>query len=1004
MANEFVARNGIIALNNSQITGSLNVSNGITGSLFGTASLALQNIVTASVSNTTITFTKGDGTTFNVTVSQSGSVATASYAVTSETASYVNPLRQKVIISGSIDFSPSIDPDPTGANTTDTFLFVSSSNTALGNDLYIRQDGNLVKWKWIEGQLASGILYGGTLSYSGSNLYVKSGSALIVNDQATTGSEPSPLITYLKWNDVTQSLAYLTSSTQTYVYIDSTGTVRQQTGFFTPDQYQGSIPIGLVYHSNKTTATAVGYNVYTSYNTINQALDFITSFGPLKQTGCTLSGTAGTLQVNVSAGYTFILGGFYGDDPNGVSHKAASGAVTASIVRYYRTGSSFIADNNSNNFYTVIDPTKYDDGTGALPSVPGGSYTIQRVFYNPRTNRAAIYYGQTTYSTLANALAQVGSDPFTEAELTAHNNVFVGYIVVKSNATDLTDAADAAIVQSGLFRNTVGSAGSTSFTPALDDLTDVTITSATNGQALIYNGGTWVNGTPVSASYALSSSYARTSSIAVSSSYATTASYYGGSVISASYAYTASYLTPLIQNVTLTGSLLMSGSVLFNVSGGILTTNSTLQLTPESGYFNLKRVASSGVAGFKIANVGTSDSAFWRSNNANGDVEFGNPLNYGIQFYTNDTAIGKIFNTGNWFVGTSPTDGGFKLDVAGSTRITGQTTIDATGTTFLIKRSGATDFGYDSSTFTTTVFQLASQNFNTYSSNTSRFSSGVLQFTNAAYIQGVTQPVKILRSTPSGGGTNIGLEVDDDGTTMDNNYKPISIKIASVEKVYMNSSGSMYFSNGATITGSLIAPSITGSLQGTSSWANNSISSSYATLATTASYFSGSISTAISSSYAATASIATSASYALSAQTLLGSVVSASYAATASYVVTAQTASYVTTSSWSQNAITASYVSTLRAANSNSYIQYNSASLLKGTSSFTFTENDGSGFSRLDLGGYFSISSIVSYPLQVTSAGNETIGLGSSVNDGEGGMYAASNDAVIAGFNSINNN
>jgi hypothetical protein len=44
MANEFVARNGIIALNDSQITGSLHVSNGITGSLFGTSSWALSSI------------------------------------------------------------------------------------------------------------------------------------------------------------------------------------------------------------------------------------------------------------------------------------------------------------------------------------------------------------------------------------------------------------------------------------------------------------------------------------------------------------------------------------------------------------------------------------------------------------------------------------------------------------------------------------------------------------------------------------------------------------------------------------------------------------------------------------------------------------------------------------------------------------------------------------------------------------------------------------------------
>ena len=50
MPNELVARNGLIALNNSFVTGSLNVSNGITGSLFGTATTAsyIQNAASAS--------------------------------------------------------------------------------------------------------------------------------------------------------------------------------------------------------------------------------------------------------------------------------------------------------------------------------------------------------------------------------------------------------------------------------------------------------------------------------------------------------------------------------------------------------------------------------------------------------------------------------------------------------------------------------------------------------------------------------------------------------------------------------------------------------------------------------------------------------------------------------------------------------------------------------------------------------------------------------------------
>ena len=68
MANEFVARNGVFAQNNSQVTGSLIVTNGITGSLFGTSSYAV----------------------------------TSSYTIIAATSSYVNTLNQNVTIIGSL--------------------------------------------------------------------------------------------------------------------------------------------------------------------------------------------------------------------------------------------------------------------------------------------------------------------------------------------------------------------------------------------------------------------------------------------------------------------------------------------------------------------------------------------------------------------------------------------------------------------------------------------------------------------------------------------------------------------------------------------------------------------------------------------------------------------------------------------------------------------------------------------------------------------------------------
>lgn len=59
MPNEFVARNGIIALNNTVVTGSVTATTGFTGSLFGTASWA-QNALTSSTSTNALTASSAD--------------------------------------------------------------------------------------------------------------------------------------------------------------------------------------------------------------------------------------------------------------------------------------------------------------------------------------------------------------------------------------------------------------------------------------------------------------------------------------------------------------------------------------------------------------------------------------------------------------------------------------------------------------------------------------------------------------------------------------------------------------------------------------------------------------------------------------------------------------------------------------------------------------------------------------------------------------------------------
>jgi hypothetical protein len=132
---------------------------------------------------------------------------------------------------------------------------------------------------------------------------------------------------------------------------------------------------------------------------------------------------------------------------------------------------------------------------------------------------------------------------------------------------------------------------------ALDDLSDVTITSATNGQALIYNSGTWINGNPTSASYATTASYATVAQTLLgsvtSASYAATASWainaFTASIAtSASYALTSSLATSASYSSTasfaITASLAVTASYVSNLNKKVRTTVPFMAVQGQTTY------------------------------------------------------------------------------------------------------------------------------------------------------------------------------------------------------------------------------------------------------------------------------------------------------------------------------------------------------------------------------------------------------------------------------------
>jgi hypothetical protein len=229
-----------------------------------------------------------------------------------------------------------------------------------------------------------------------------------------------------------------------------------------------------------------------AYATDKQYEQFIRSFGPIKVSGHTISPNGANLKLNRTSGTAFSLGRNWINDTDNPS-VVSDGAYTDCIFyRYYRgaTAGTFITVPNQ----TAIDPTKYDNGSGTLQTVPGGKYTIQRLFYYPNTpTLLGVYYGRAEYTSLADAAANINFENFTEIENTRTNAIFVGYLLVRSGTTDLSNTSDALILQAGSFRSTTSGGGSVSLT--LDDLTDVIITSPQNYQVLTYVDGVtgWEN-------------------------------------------------------------------------------------------------------------------------------------------------------------------------------------------------------------------------------------------------------------------------------------------------------------------------------------------------------------------------------------------------------------------------------------------------------------------------------------------------------------------------------
>lgn len=318
--------------------------------------------------------------------------------------------------------------------------------------------------------LSSGVIQGGELSPNVGDptmIDIADTEGLIL-DYVTDPGNPS--INRIAFAATSVTIDDLVSPI-TWLLIDSTGAVVQQTTRPTNSQRRTHIVLGRVFIFGGQIIDDQTLPAYLP-QPLNQLYDLMDALGPFNVTGnilspastdLTLAKTSGTV---FSRNFNLFAGPTLTDDPH-ISPTLAQNPVS---LRYMTQASETLAPTQ-----TTVDPANYDNA-GNVTAIGGGanSATIQRVFLVPLNDinqQVVVQYGQHVYGDLEEALLNVGVETFA-LNPNLENALLIGYIVISRSATNLSDDDEARVIRAArISGNVAGSGGSLSLAVLLSGST-----------------------------------------------------------------------------------------------------------------------------------------------------------------------------------------------------------------------------------------------------------------------------------------------------------------------------------------------------------------------------------------------------------------------------------------------------------------------------------------------------------------------------------------------------
>jgi hypothetical protein len=464
----------------------------ITGATSGVPTVALAN-----ASNLGITFTDSLAQTSGVATHDipSGEYGfMTNFGIVRDLNTTAFTVGQEVFLSDTIDGALTNDPNNIAfTSRISTVGYCLESNATTGKILVVITNENPLQSLT---QQEINVLLGNTIS-TGAYFYTGATTAstttinvspmrgwIVYNTGPTYAT--SPLVLNIYYSGGTNiAITGLTSSFDTYLLVNSGGTLYQTNTFPSPQERRQNIFLGRVVHPNKTTILNVEQSVDFDVSPYSSLRDL---WVPIKiiNEGVVPSPNGATLTFKTSSGTFWANGiGFPTDElnPNAIT---VPGYLPASFYYTTQTGGTFTATT------TTVDTLNYDVN-GVKTLIPGaGNYTTQRI-YMSQSGVIRLQYGQNYYSTLAKAIAAIPSETFVVNPDNSIDCTLIGLLTVKDGTGDLSNTDDAIFTFVSKFGEILGGTAGISTTTlqqAYDNSVNPEIVTNSTLNGVQFKGGT----------------------------------------------------------------------------------------------------------------------------------------------------------------------------------------------------------------------------------------------------------------------------------------------------------------------------------------------------------------------------------------------------------------------------------------------------------------------------------------------------------------------------------